>query len=469
MASTESAAIVLPAGGIRVITDRRGRLILITVALAGMLAPLNSTMIAVALPQIIGEFKISVAQAGWLVAAYLITMAALQPVTGRLGDRVGRRRMILLGLAYFGIASAGAALSRNLGELFFFRVQQAVAAAMALPNGTALIREIAPSEHRGRQLGLVGSAVGLAAAAGPALGGVLVGLGGWQAIFTANLIVVLPALAIGWFVLPARSAPSARRSFDVAGAVLLMIILVGLVLLLTSLRGAPSLGWPVIGLLVLAALTAFFLWHEARHAEAVLPPRLFGRRGFSAANGAVATSNLAMYVTLLTVPLMLAGRLGWSAARTGFVLAAMSVALMVASPVGGWLSDRWGRRWPVALGLGILTVALLPPAIQGGDVSLPLLLLSLAIAGIGLGLSSAGMQAAALESAPVALAGVASGVYSTSRYLGSITGTSLMALLLAVGGIGQNFGAVFLLAAVAAGASLLIGLLLPDRPDISRG
>ena len=110
-----------------------------------MLAPLNSTMIAVALPQLMGAFGVSLTSVGWLVTAYLIAMASLQPIAGKLGDRLGRRRLILGGLVYFGIASIGAATAFSFWSLLFFRVQQALSVAIVLPNGIALVREVVPA------------------------------------------------------------------------------------------------------------------------------------------------------------------------------------------------------------------------------------------------------------------------------------------------------------------------------------
>ena len=178
------------------------RATVITVALATMLAPLNSTMIAVALPHVIAEFGADIASAGWLVTAYLIAMAALQPVAGKLGDRLGRRRLILGGVAWFGLASMGAATASSLSALLFFRVQQAIAGAVALPNGAALLREVVPADRHAGRFGWVGAAIALAAAAGPTLGGLLVGNAGWRAIFYVNLIFILPALLLGWRSLP---------------------------------------------------------------------------------------------------------------------------------------------------------------------------------------------------------------------------------------------------------------------------
>ncbi|HUG64373.1 MAG TPA: MFS transporter, partial [Gaiellaceae bacterium] len=155
------------------------RAVVLTAALAAMLLPLNSTMIAVAIPDIARDFG-DAGSATWLVSGYLIVMASLQPLAGKLGDRFGRRPLILGGLGWFA-ASLGAALAPNLLVLIAFRLQQAVAGALAFPNAIALVRELLPVERRGAAFGTLGSAIALAAAAGPPLGGVLVALGGWRA------------------------------------------------------------------------------------------------------------------------------------------------------------------------------------------------------------------------------------------------------------------------------------------------
>ena len=172
------------------------RWLLLTVALGGVLAPLNSTMIAVALPGLMDAFGIQLASAGWLVTAYLIAMASLQPIAGKLGDRLVRRLLILGGLVCFGLASIGAATAFSFLTLLFFRVLQAISGALVLPNGMALLRETVPGNRRASRFGLIGSAMALSAAAGPSLGGFLIEMGDWRAIFYVNLAFVLPALTV---------------------------------------------------------------------------------------------------------------------------------------------------------------------------------------------------------------------------------------------------------------------------------
>ncbi|HSD79818.1 MAG TPA: MFS transporter, partial [Solirubrobacteraceae bacterium] len=187
---------------------RGERAVLATVALASLLVPLNSTMLAVALPRVVDDLGTSLTSASWLVTSYLIAMASLQPVAGKLGDRLGRRPLVLGGLAWFGVASAGAALSGDLVLLVAFRLQQAVAGALFFPNAMALLRDTVPAERLGARMGLVGAALPLGASAGPPLGGVLLAVGGWQAIFAVNLPLVAIALALGARAIP-RAAPAA--------------------------------------------------------------------------------------------------------------------------------------------------------------------------------------------------------------------------------------------------------------------
>ncbi|MDP6702748.1 MAG: MFS transporter, partial [Candidatus Latescibacteria bacterium] len=214
--------------------------ILAMVALTTMLAPLNSTMIGVALPLITADFAVDLAYSSWLVIGYLIVMASLQPVAGKIGDRLGHRRMILGGLVLFALASVGAALASTLWWLLGFRVLQAVAGAIALPNTTAIMRRIVPEEVRGRNFGLVGAGITLAAAAGPTLGGVLIEWAGWQAVFWVNLVLIAPTFVLGWCVLPVLDGQSSDHGFDWLGALVLLAVLAGGAGLATWKAGAGT-------------------------------------------------------------------------------------------------------------------------------------------------------------------------------------------------------------------------------------
>jgi EmrB/QacA subfamily drug resistance transporter len=445
----------------------RERAIVVTVVLGTILVPLNSTMIAVALPRVIAAFDASLSSAGWLVTGYLIAMASLQPVGGRLGDRIGRRPLVLGGLALFAAASLAAGVAPDLQLLILFRILQGVAGALVFPNAIALLREFAPPGKLAGRLGLVGAALPLAAAAGPLVGGVLLALGSWRTIFLLNLPLLVVPLVLGWRVLPRREREQDKEPFDVVGAILLsMLLSAGAWVLIQGLDGIDGFA----ALAVAGAAAPLLLVQELRHPKPLLLPRLFTQAPFVAANGGVALSNLAMYVTLFSLPVLLGRRGGWTSAGIGLALAALSLATFLFSPIGGRLAERLGHRAPGVLGLTILTASLVPLAVAPATISRLALVALLVSAGVGLGLSSAPLQAAALESVEVAAAGVASGIFSTSRYLGSITGTALLAgpLTPAVSGFG-GFGALFWTLVAAAAGSAALALALPGRTRPAAG
>ncbi|MCE7986905.1 MAG: MFS transporter [Caldilinea sp. CFX5] len=380
------------------------------IALVTMLAPLNSTMIAIALPRIADSFGVGISTASVLVPTYLFIMAVLQPIAGGLGDRLSRRRLILASLVVFGLASAGAALSFTMPMLIGFRLAQALAGALAFPNGVALLREAIPSERRGLMSGTVGSAASFAAALGPVIGGVLVQTWGWQAVFLTNVPFIAAALALGAFAIPQpQPTMTAKRKGDGG-----------------SLRG-----------------------------------NILDLRTFVAANATVAFSNLAMYVTLLAVPILLTRQLNWSASQVGFTLAGLSVMSLVCAPVGGRWADTMGRRMPVVLGLSALTVGCLLVGVAQARLLLPMLIAGLMLMGAGLGIAGAGMQTAASEAVSRQMAGTAAGLFSTSRYCGSIVGSTVWTVLISAER--EPFNAVFALVFAAATLSLVASVAMQPQ------
>jgi len=441
------------------------RWIVIAVVLGATLMPLNSTMIAVALPEVTDDLGVTVSRSAWLVTAYLVALAALLPLAGDLADRFGRRRMILSGLAVFGVASIGAAVSPDFETLLIFRILQAISGSMVLPAGWAVIREVVPEHRRAYAFGLMGSIIGLSAGAGPPIGGLLTELAGWRGIFYVNVPVVASALLLGWRVLPrTRQRDRAGAQFDYTGAVLLPIVLAGLAGVLTAIaRGAP---WALVGTAgtAVAGGAVLLAFIETRASSPVIQPRLFQIRAFTAAAGGVAFSNMAMYVTLLAVPLMLTARGGYTTIEIGLVLTALSIASFLVSPVAGRFADRLGRRTPTVLGLAISTAAAFPLAFEGSDISVPVLVATLVVFGIGFGIANPGMQTGAIEAAPADRTAAASGVYSTSRYFGSIVGSAILAGLIGTDRTNMSgIDGVFILAFVASAIALVSVIGMASR------
>jgi EmrB/QacA subfamily drug resistance transporter len=458
-ANTE--AIAPAASAVEPVSDA-SRWLLPAIAIGTTLAPLNSTMIAVALPDIQHSFQVSVTAATWLVTLYLVSMAVGQPIGGRLGDLYGRRRVYLFGLLWFGVASAGCAFAPNLAVLIVFRTQQAIAGALSFPNGVAMVREGVPVERRGSAFGMIALATGLAAASGPPIGGVLVHQFGWASIFWANVPVVALAIGLSWKSLPKITIKRTVRSqFDVVGSILLAASL-GAVILIPSLLKLHLTALAIgIGLAGIGAAVAFARW-ELRSSAPVVDLRLFRQSHFAAACASIGLSNLVMYTTLLALPLYLERVRGHDVQIAGLTLAALSAFSAVWGPIGGRWADRSGRWKPAVVGAVVLVAGagFLAAAVKGA--SLAPVAVALALMGLGLGVSGAPVQLAAVESVPGAQTGSAAGVFSTSRYLGSVVGSSLLAIVFATRpNLGESHRFVLLFAGLTVAA--LIGIAANGR------
>lgn len=437
--------------------------------LAGVLAPLNSTMIVVALPAVLADLAAPLTWGSWIVVSYLVAMAAVQPLGGALGDRFGRRRMMLVGLAGFALASIAAALAPSVEVLVLARTVQAITGASAIPNGTALVRVSVAGARLGRAFGVIGVGIGVAAAVGPPLGGVVTDLLGWRWLFALNLLVLVPGLLL---VARLPRAPAGARAtrhappFDALGATLLLVTLVAAAASATVWRvpGVTPLVTPALAALALLAGVA--LERRVRRVpDPVLQLDLLRRVGFLAAGLTVATSNLVMYTVFLALPLFLERFEGWAPREVGWVLGGMSLAMLALGPVGGALGDRFGRRAPALAGTLLTALAALPflaiaPAWPWWGY-----LLAVTVLGAGIGLSSASVQAAAMRAAGPTDAGRAAGLFSTMRYAGSIVGTAALAAVLGDVATVDAYRALFALVAVVAGAAVLSAARLPSRSD----
>lgn len=417
-------------------------------ALAALLAPMNSTIIAVALPAIAGTFASSPAVVTrWLVTGYLVVSIVAQSPAGKLADLWGFSRVLTLGRALFGAGALLAALSPTLTILGAGRVLMALGGALSIPTVFAQLRRSVPLAKRGRIFGIFGAVMGAAAAAGPVLGGLLTTRFGWHSVFLVNVPVVL----LSFLLEPPKrreDEPSPRRSgFDFSGSVLLGMAVLFLV---ATVEG----GRLVFAVAAIAAMIAF-VRHELRAKDPVLDVRLFRNAPFAAGGAIVALQNLAMYSMLFLLPFFLA-QSGGAASRTGAMLLFFTVAMVVASPLGGRWSDAIGAR----------VVSFTGAIVAAGGAALfvfvgeALLMPSLVLMGIGIGISTSPSQAAALSAVPANQAGVASGALSTLRYVGGVIGSGLVALL-AGGGIAHD--ARLIVFPVVLLASAFVSLWLPGR------
>jgi EmrB/QacA subfamily drug resistance transporter len=435
----------------------------LAVALSNLLVPLNSTMIVVALPLIghdLGADRVTLA---WLITSYLIAMASLQPIAGRLGDRFGRRRFMLGALGYFIVSSVGAALAPNLLVLVIFRLQQAIAAAAVVPNSLALLRGRSVDGKAGTYFGIAGATSSVGASIGPILGGLLAVVD-WRLIFLVNVPLAGLALAVAWRSLPAGDPPRPSARADVPGGVALGVLLTLAAWTLTEAGGsAPAV---TIALLAAVAIGAvLFVRYESRHPDPALPPFLFATPAFTGANLTIAFSNAALYGSFLAVPVILAGSGPGATLRGGIAISAQSIAMIILSPVSGALVDKVGARWPTAIGGVLIAIGLGILAFSGHAAEFGVLLICMPITGAGIALTFPATRLAAIDAVPARYAALASGVTSSSRYFGGMIG-ALIAGLALVEVTDATASRLFLILAAFGVAAAVVGSRLPPNVEL---
>ncbi|MEN9644508.1 MAG: hypothetical protein RL238_1177 [Actinomycetota bacterium] len=390
-----------------VVEGRASNATIVGISLASFLVPLNSTMVAVALPHLAREFDIEKGHAGILITVYLVAMLIGQPLGGRLGDAIGVRRLAVIAVAGFGVACAASMLAVSFTMLVVTRTAQAFFAAAISPSVQAMMRVVTPPDDRGRAFGLQGSVIGVGAGLGPVIGGLLIAGFGWRAIFGVNIPIVLVVLRVLHRTVPVDAVvPPARRAPD---------------------DGSKE---PV------------------------------ANRVFVGAFSTQAFSVVAQYALLLVTPLLLDDR-GWGSGAVGASLSLLTLGMIVMSPSGGRIGDVRGRRFPVLVGLTMATVAVVGPAVVGDDVASALLLVTLAVFGVGLGMATPSILTAGVEAAPERRAGFAAGLLSMSRYVGSIVASIVLTMV--VDDDGAGVGIMFIVCVVAMLAAIATATSLPGR------
>ncbi len=397
-------------------------------SLGSILAPLNSTMVAVALPDIRDEFSLSHSTVAWLISGYLIAMAVAQPLGGRLGDQLGRGRVYRAGLLVFLALSIMTAFAPTFPILVALRIAQAVAGGVLMPNAMAMLREHAPPNQLGRVNGINGAVLSFAAATGPLIGAAVLAVGSWRWLFPISVPIILLALLLLQRLRVPESERVPRTPIDWIGTLLFVALLIAITLQLAGLRSGDSAAELALRSLITATVAAAFIWRQRVTRSPAAEWRLFKVRSFAAATTYTLLTNLSMYTTLLMIPFFVREAQGKSTELSGLLLGAMSVLVAITAPLGGRLSDAWGRRPSALVGAVLMLVASI--ALLAGlsaTVSPAYLAGCLALLGLGLGLGVGAANTASVESAPRSLAGSAAGTSSMMRYVGSIVGAGILA------------------------------------------
>jgi EmrB/QacA subfamily drug resistance transporter len=406
-----------------------GRGTLAAAVLASGMAFLDSTVVNVAIPKLGRDLDASLAQLQWVITGYTLTLAAFVLLGGALGDRFGRRRIFLLGVIWFSVASLACGLAQEPIGLIIARVVQGVGAALLTPGSLALIQASFDHDQRGRAIGAWSGLSGVTTAIGPFLGGVLIDQASWRWIFFMNLPLAALVVLLSWKYVPESRDPSGGGRFDIAGAVLGALALAGLTYGLISPGVA---GWIALGVALLAG-ALFVLVERARGDKAMMPLMLFGNRVFSTLNVFTVIVYGAFGGLFFLLVIYLQNVLGYSALAAGVATLPITVLLLVFSSRSGALAQRIGPRpqlvaGPLLCAAGALSLK------WAGDNYWTTVLPGVLVFSIGLTLLVAPLTTAVLGALDDRHAGVASGINNAAARAGSLIAVAALPLLVGLAG-----------------------------------
>jgi MFS transporter, DHA2 family, methylenomycin A resistance protein len=389
----------------------------------------------VALPGLAHDFKTGISALQWVIDAYTLVFAAFLLTGGSLGDRLGDRRVFLVGMVMFTTASAACAISPAAWVLVAFRLMQGLGAALCVPASLALLRAVhASPAARAKAFGIWGAIAGIAAASGPVLGGVLTATLSWRAVFLVNVPIGLAGLVLASSSLPRSSMRAKKVPPDLLAQLVSVLSLASLTLALIE---AGHSGWSSVPVLFGFALfllsLVIFIVIESRSETAMLPVGLFKSSTFSAGNAVGLLINLGFYGQLFIVNLYFQQARGYSALLAGLAVLPQVGLVSVGSFLSGRLSARAGPRPTMLIGLCIGAIGLFTFAIAGAHTPYVLLVVPLMLAGFGMSFTMPAATIAVVEQAPDGRAGIASAVINSARQVGSAIGVALLGSLVARG------------------------------------
>jgi EmrB/QacA subfamily drug resistance transporter len=421
----------------------RGRGVLLASVLGSGMAFLDSTAVNVALHALGEELGTGLSGLQWTVDAYLLTLGALVLTGGALGDAFGQRRIFLTGLAAFAFTSALCGIATSVGLLAAARAAQGLGAALLVPSSLALLRTSFAENDRDRAVTAWAGLSGVSTAVGPLLGGWLIGVWSWRAVFFLNLPLAVLAAWAGRRFVPAIAPSRSVRELDYGGALSVTLGLGGIVFALIE---GPVHGWSVLSIAVglggVLALGLFILL-QARGAHPMLPLGLFRSRTFSGANLTTLTVYFALGGAIFFVVLALQQEVGYSPLAAGASLLPVTALMLLLSPVVGRLAQRVGSRLPMLVGPLVCAVGLaLFTRIERGGGYVGSVLPGAVVLGLGLVLTVGPLTATVLDSVTGSQAGIASGF---NNAVARIAGLLAVALLPGVSGLtGHSSGTDFL-------------------------
>ncbi|MFJ9114650.1 MFS transporter [Streptomyces sp. NPDC102394] len=443
---------------------RRQRALALTGSVVGaVVVALDGTVLSVVQPTLRQDLDASLAQVQWTSTGYLIAVAGLLVFSGRLGDRYGHQRLFAFGMLGFGAASAGIALAPGIGWVIALRVVQGVFGALLQPATLGMLRAAFPPDRLRMPIAVRTSAIGLAAAAGPVLGGALVTGPGWRAAFLLN---VVPTLALGVLALaslggarrPHRASPRPVTALDLPGALLLALTLASLVQALVAL---PERGWTPesgAGVAVALAAGAAFVRHERRAPTPLVPPDLVGSAGVGRAVAVLVVASAALQGTLFTATFLLQSALGVGPLRMALLSLPLAALMILAAPCCAVLLRRFGARRTTVAAMAVLAAGIVVLDRATGTLAF---CAGFGLLGAGFGTVMVAATHVVVREAAVESAGVAGGLKQTAMNVGPVLGVAVATTLTGPDAGGARLPLIVLAVVAAVGA--VVAGSLPER------
>jgi EmrB/QacA subfamily drug resistance transporter len=447
-------------------------LILTSTILASSLAFVDGSVVNVALPAIAQNLHADSSSLQWVINAYLLPLSALLLLGGAAGDYFGRRRLLIIGTLVFSLASLGCALAPSLSTLLAGRLLQGIGAAMLMPNSLAILGQTFSGESKGRVIGIWAATGAAAGAIGPVIGGWLIDIGSWRAIFLLNLPLAAGAIGLAWKYVPPGRAEG-EQPLDVAGGALATVGLAALTWALTE--GSGTRGWTpaaAVGVgIAVCLLLAFLKLERSRGDRAMMPLTLFASKSFIGLTIFTFLLYGALGELFVLVPYLLIKAAGYSATAAGAALLPLPLILAATSPFAGALGSRIGPRIP--LGVGPLVVALgflLSLRIDAGANYWTTVLPMIVVIGVGMSGAVAPLTTAVLTSVDARHTGSASGLNSAVARTGGLVATALLGVVLAARGaeLVTDFHTAMMVGAAASVAASLSALFLLSTQSVRR-
>jgi EmrB/QacA subfamily drug resistance transporter len=400
--------------------------VLIAIGTGTLMSALDGSVVNIVLPVLRETFNTNVSTVEWVVTVYLVVLSGLLLTFGRLGDLRGHKTVYMWGFSIFILSSilCGAAWSPVV--LIVFRGIQAIGGAMLSSNSPAIITGNFPAEQRGRAFGLVSTMTYLGLTIGPSLGGWLTHIISWRAVFYINVPIGLLAIGLSYYFIPKDEPAVTGKRFDLPGAALFMA---GLTALMLGLNKGSDWGWSspvVLGLLASAlVLLLIFIQVERRSSTPMLDLNLFRVPLFSASTACAILNYMALFCIIFLMPFYLIQGRGLNSAEAGLLLTAQPIVMAVAAPISGNFSDQFGSRRPGIIGMSLLAAGLFYLSTIRPQTPIWMVVLGLAIVGLGTGTFISPNTSALMGAAPRARQGTASGVMATARNFGMVLGIGM--------------------------------------------